>query len=107
MSTEETKPTTTAEQVTSAISEAASKVTDEAAALFGSAKEAVTGETKTTETTTEVKSIAEAAPVRERIPARNQKCSREMYSISLGISREETGRAVLVFVEAQMTDSCL
>lgn len=67
MSAAETKPTAT-EQVTSAITDAASKVTDEAAALFGSAKEAVTGEsasseTKTTETT-EIKSIAESAPVR-------------------------------------------
>ena len=51
--TEETKPLT--EQVTSAISDATQKVTDEAAALFGSAKEALNEAPK---------SIAEAAPVR-------------------------------------------
>lgn len=67
MATEEKQPTAV-EQVTSAISDAASKVTDEAAALFGSAKEAVVGEssaeTKSSEDSTMPKSIAEAAPVR-------------------------------------------
>lgn len=67
MSTEQTQPTTV-QQVTSAISNAASVVTDEAAALFGSAKDAVAGTAETTksndETTSTPLSIAEAAPVR-------------------------------------------